>query len=100
VTTASGEPTIEVAAQLAAANARIAELEDVTATEARVRIRLMNDLTAAESKLARTEAEQAVLDAMGRIDEMQLQMTAENDEGDDPWVMPALREIARRRSRL
>jgi hypothetical protein len=46
---------------------------------------------------ARTEAEQRVLDAMGRIDEMLLQMTAENDEGDDPWVMPAIAEIERRR---
>jgi hypothetical protein len=44
----------------------------------------------------RTEAEQRVLDAMARLDEMQLQMTAETDEGDDIWVIPALAELARR----
>lgn len=43
-----------------------------------------------------TEAEAHVLEAMARIDEMQLQMTSENDDGDDPWVMPAVAELARR----
>lgn len=61
--------------------ARIAELEE------KVR-KLLQAL--------KTGAEQRVLKAMGRIDAMQLQMTAENDEGDDPWVMPAIAELARR----
>ena len=47
---------------------------------------------AAES---RAEAEQRVLDAMARLDEMQLQMVAEEDD-DGMWVMPAVAELARR----
>lgn len=44
---------------------------------------------------AKHEAEQRVLDAMARLDEMQLQMIAEEDD-DGMWTMAAVAELARR----
>jgi hypothetical protein len=48
---------------LAAANARIAELEEVTSTEARVRLRLMNDLDAANARAEAAELNRKKADA-------------------------------------
>lgn len=101
-----GQPAIDIRAHLAEQPAAVTvTFEQAWAKKAAEgyqyghdaleQVRFGWEICMAERNPTRTAAEQRVLDAMGRLDEMGLQMMAEDDD-DGLWSMVAAAELARR----